>query len=467
MKDFLLRTIFKPVSASTLSAARILISGLLFIEILHFWQIGFVPFGLTRPVFHLKYDYFEWVNPLPEPVMYGILALMTVCTLLMTAGFLFRIASAVFSLGLTYFMLIEQSHYNNHFYLFVLLTAVFACVDADKMYSVKSRRTPGDGMIPYWHHLLPLFLLCVTYFYGGIAKLSPEWISGRLPGSIVDNLTADNILISTMGREGATAFLQWGGVCFDLSIPFLLLWKKTRWPAVIAVLIFNFTNGNVLFADIGHFPLFMVLATALFFPPDFVKNLFAYGDKPKGTRRANGKKQRTSAKKNTPAAVATVKSPVWTSGKALTAGLLAAFVLIQLVLPLRHHFIGSPDPEWSGQFQRFSWRMKMQTKEVEKMDLMFVDLVTGEESPLPYQQHLTGHQLKHITTDPNYLPQLAKYFKGAIQNRDVSNAVIRGDVQIKYNGRAAQQYLNPSVDLSAIEPREGTTNWILPLKALK
>lgn len=164
MKDFLLNTLFKPVSASVVSTFRILFGSLLILEMLYFWRIGFVPFGLTKPVFHLKYDYFEWVNPLPEPIMYAILALMTICSLCITAGFLYRIATGIFCVGFTYFMLIEQSHYNNHFYLFVLLLGVMFFMDADKMYSVSNKLKPTDGKIPYWNHFLLTFLIFITYF---------------------------------------------------------------------------------------------------------------------------------------------------------------------------------------------------------------------------------------------------------------------------------------------------------------
>lgn len=58
MKDKFLNAMFKPVSASVVGTFRILFGGLLFFEILNYWRIGFVPCGLTRPVFHLKYDYF-------------------------------------------------------------------------------------------------------------------------------------------------------------------------------------------------------------------------------------------------------------------------------------------------------------------------------------------------------------------------------------------------------------------------
>jgi len=456
MKDFLLNTLFKPVSASVVSTFRILFGGLLFLEMLYFWRIGFVPFGLTKPVFHLKYDYFEWVDPLPEPVMYGILALMTVASLCIAAGFLYRLATGIFALGFTYFMLIEQSHYNNHFYLFVLILGAMFFMDADKMYSVRNKRKPSNGKIPYWNHLLLTFLLFITYFFGGISKLSPEWIGGGLPASIVNSLPATNFMKVALGEKGFTSFLQYGGVLFDLSIGFFLLYKPTRWFAVIGVLIFNYTNGSVLFSDIGHFPLFMVCATILFFEPNFVEKIFAYKSEPKTKSKKSKKKTRVE-----PIVSATPLD--WNRKRSITAAVLVAFVIAQLVLPMRHVFY-SGIPEWTGENMRFAWRMKMQTKDVKKLELKFKDIVTQEELVLPIKQHLTGHQMQHLAEDPNYLVQLAKYFKKASTGRDLTNVVVRADVETSFNGRKVQKMVNPQVDLSVINPRDRNPNWVIPLE---
>jgi hypothetical protein len=455
MKDFLLNTLFKPVSASVVSTFRILFGSLLFLEMLYFWRIGFVPFGLTKPVFHLKYDYFEWVNPMSEPIMYGILGLMTICALCIAAGFLYRVATGIFCLGFTYFMLIEQSHYNNHFYLFVLLLGVMFFMDADRMYSISSKRKPNNGKIPYWNHFLLTFLLFITYFYGGIAKLSPDWIGGLLPQAIVNSLPPTNFMKGFLGAEGFAKFLQYGGVLFDLSIGFFLLYKPTRWFAVIGVLIFNYTNGSVLFSDIGYFPLFMVCATILFFEPDFVEKLFAYGDdKKRKTKKSKNKTQANPVSKSTPL--------VWNTKRYITTVALGLFIFFQLLVPFRH-FLYPGIPEWTGENMRFSWRMKMQTKSNEKLELKFKDIVTQEELRLPIEQHLTGHQLQHIIEDPNYLVQLAKYFKKASIGRDLTNVVVRADVETSFNGRKVQKMINPQVDLSVINPREGDTSWIIPL----
>ena len=103
--------------------AMMLFGIVLIFECVYFWQIGLVPWGLTRPVFHLKYDYLEFITCLPEPMMYGILALMTIAAVCIAIGWKARWALLTYFLGFTYFFLIEVSLYNNHYYLFILLIA--------------------------------------------------------------------------------------------------------------------------------------------------------------------------------------------------------------------------------------------------------------------------------------------------------------------------------------------------------
>ncbi len=72
--------------------------------------------------------------------------------------------------------------------------------------------------------------------------------------------------------------------------------------------------------------------------------------------------------------------------------------------------------------------------------------------------------MQHIAEDPNYLVQLAKYFKAELKEQDLTNVVVRAQVEISFNGRIVQQMVNPQVDLSVINPRKGDTSWIIPLQ---
>ena len=67
-------------------------------------------------------------------------------------------------------------------------------------------------------------------------------------------------------------FYAWSGMLFDLSIPFLMLWKPSRKWAFLAAVLFH-TNNYFVF-PIGIFPVLSVVLTLIFFDPDFPQKFF-------------------------------------------------------------------------------------------------------------------------------------------------------------------------------------------------
>ena len=66
-----------------------------------------------------------------------------------------------------------------------------------------------------------------------------------------------------MQQEWVHYFMSWGGMLYDLSIPFLLLYKKTRIIGFVLVIFFHLFTG-VLF-PIGMFPYIMIVGSLIFF----------------------------------------------------------------------------------------------------------------------------------------------------------------------------------------------------------
>jgi len=60
-----------PVSGASLGVFRAAFGGLVFFEMLRYWVAGIHRDTLLIPKFHFKYAGFEWLEPLPEPAIYG------------------------------------------------------------------------------------------------------------------------------------------------------------------------------------------------------------------------------------------------------------------------------------------------------------------------------------------------------------------------------------------------------------
>jgi hypothetical protein len=74
-------------------------------------------------------------------------------------------------------------------------------------------------------------LIVIVYFFAGIAKLNSDWLIEAQPLSIWISSKYDfPIFGNYIFQKKITHYLMsWGGMLYDLSIPFLLLSKRLRW----------------------------------------------------------------------------------------------------------------------------------------------------------------------------------------------------------------------------------------------
>ena len=208
-----------------------------------------------------------------ELLFYG-LAGLSICVAL---GLFYRISITLFAVGFNYACLIDKANYLNHFYLIGLLSILMIFIPCHRSFSVDAilrRRTrPGfqtDELPAVFLWMLRL-QIAVVYVYGGIAKCSLDWIRGE-PLVVWLGDHADLPVIGPFLAIPLTGVLfSWFGLLLDLFIAPLLLWSRTRIPAVVAVLGFHLMN-SVLFG-IGIFPYVMICSTILFLPPDFSRRL--------------------------------------------------------------------------------------------------------------------------------------------------------------------------------------------------
>jgi surface polysaccharide O-acyltransferase-like enzyme len=95
-------------------------------------------------------------------------------------GFLYRIAAPLFFLAFTYFFLLDQTRYMNHFYLVCLISFLMCFLPAERAFSVDAllRRSIRSDVVPAWTLWLLRAQVGIPFFYGGIAKLNSDWVHG-------------------------------------------------------------------------------------------------------------------------------------------------------------------------------------------------------------------------------------------------------------------------------------------------
>ncbi len=145
-----------------------------------------VRYMFVAPGFHFSYFGLEWVQPWPPVLMTGQSVLMGLAALGVAVGFCYRISSLVLAIGFSHFFLIDRTTYQNHYYLCCLLcwTMVLMSVSSKWSVDVLIRRIASCPTLPAWNLWAVRFHIALPYFFGGIAKLDSDWLTGNAVKSL-------------------------------------------------------------------------------------------------------------------------------------------------------------------------------------------------------------------------------------------------------------------------------------------
>ncbi len=305
----------------------------------------------VEPACHLTYPGFGWVHPWPEPFMTAHIVLLGLAGLALAFGLCYRFAAVAVTLLFSYVFLLDESLYLNHFYLMCLLAFLLIGMPADACFSLgrrlRRRGTTESATIPFW----PVFLLrsqiFILYFYGGLAKLNADWLSGAAMYEPAQQIV--HFLTGATGSDGDASlllfiakFLAIGGTIFDLSIGFLLLWRRTRLLGLVWAGMFHAINSQLF--PIGVFPVLAFTATLIFCEPDWPRRAVSW------LRRGD-----TAKRKQNHGLPELPGSPIPLAPRPVFA-FVVLWLAVQLLVPLRHYAIAG-NTNWCEEGEWFSWRM--------------------------------------------------------------------------------------------------------------
>jgi hypothetical protein len=234
---------------------------------------------------------------------------------------------------------------------------------------------------------------------------------------------------------------SWGGMLFDLSIPFLLLWKKTRFFAYLAVLFFHSLTGYLF--QIGVFPVVMSGMAFLFFSEHTQQKVLFY--LAKLFPFLGFQKQEAQAQKK----------------YFFVPYLLAAFVLWQVLFPWRF-LCYDGYLFWTEQGYRFSWRVML----IEKAGsaTFYVQKKKGSSKQIVFNNDfLNAHQEKQMAMQPDMLLYYAHFLDQHFKTHfGYEDPIITADVFVTLNGRRSQRLVPADLDLSKVQDSFAQKNWLLP-----
>jgi len=412
----------KPSSAYPLAVFRIFFGFLLCLDVCRIYKIklidSFYPRGV---VFHYDLN----LPLVGQSVFNLILLLLFLATVGITLGVFYKWCMGLFVLLFSYFFFLDMTLYNNHLYLIILIGCLMTFMPADAVLSL-NKKTP-QKIIAYWPYFILKFQIILVYLFGGISKLNPFWL---------DLHPAKELLLAKANASGLeflqTVIMQnvvaYGGLFFDLFIGFLLLYSRTRYFAFIMVVAFNILNAY-LFNDIYIFPFFMIGTLVLFADEKHVENYL----KPFGFIRKNIKKE--------PKVLKEFKM------KNTFKYLLFAYMIFQCVVPLRHLFIpGYTD--WTGDAHFFSWRMKIQHRDIKEMQFAIFDTDNKVIHKIEPNKLLFPDEIVLMANSPQMIVLFAEYLKDEIAPKNgIANCEIKSKIKVSFNGLEPCYIFDPDVDL--------------------
>lgn len=439
----------EPVDAASLAAFRILFGALMVAAAARFFVHGWIGEYYEEPRVFFPYWGAGWVRPWPPPFMHVHYAAMGLAAAALMVGLFYRVSAAMFVALFTYAHLTDKTNYLNHYYLVTLLGLLLVALPAGQTASIdgwwraKTRHIPPRASVPLAAVAILRFQVGVVYFFGGVAKLRGDWLLHAQPLTIWLSANADFPLLGSLFRHKAAAqVMSVAGAAFDLSVPFLLLGRRTRPFAYGALVAFHVITARLF--QLGLFPWIMSAAALVFFSPSWPRRV-------PGLRRLLPSFEAPGG----PEADTPPGLPTW------ACWALAAWCAVQVFVPLRRFFYPG-NLLWTEEGYRFSWNVMLMEKDG-TCDLTVRDPSTGRAWLVDNREYLTRYQAKMMATQPDMILQYAHLVAEDFRlRRGVAAPQVFARAEVTLNGRPPALLVDPNVDLAQERDGLARKRWILP-----
>ncbi len=413
---------FTPVNNSPLVVFRILFGAIMFMEFGGSLTNGWVTQVYVKAPFRFTFIGFEFLNNMQGEMMYVYFLVAAIFSILVSIGLFYRPSMIIVALMWSAVYFSQKAHYNNHYYLMVLLCWLMVLMPANRRASMDVRLGLVKPANTCYRWQIQIFIaqIAIVYTYASIAKMYGDWLKGIPVRIWFSRRTGTPLVGPLFGKESFIYFIAYTGIIFDMLVVPALLWKKTRNLAVAAMLMFHFFNGTVF--GIGVFPFLAMSLNVFFYPGTTFDNVLGKAPSPYDYKAASLSKQK------------------------FVIFVMCTFLIWQALTPLRHHFYKG-DVTWTEEGHRMSWRMMLRTKSghaLFKIRDKSTDSVWYNQ-PL---DTLLRYQAGDLGNKPDFIWQYAQILKKKYAEQGIDVAVY-SNCRSGLNGRKRQYIVDPDVDLAA------------------
>lgn len=429
--------LFKHIDNSGLIVFRIVFGFLCFLEAIGAVFTGWIRRTLIEPEFTFSFIGFQWLQPLPGDWMYAYYIVMGIFGLFIMLGYKYRFSMLVFAVMWTATYLMQKSSYNNHYYLLVLLSFLMVFLPANRYASLDVKLNPSLKQLsmPNWCKWVFVLQLFILYSYASLAKFYPDWLDGSVMEILMKSKADYHLIGELLQQKTVHYILSYGGILFDGLIIPLLLFKRTRKYAFIVSIFFHLFNSFVF--HIGIFPYMSLAFSLFFFEPKTIRNIFL--------------------KRKVYYEAEEIIIPKY---KTVLISVFSIYFIIQIALPLRHHFF-EDDVLWTEEGHRLSWRMMLRAKSG-RTTYSVIDANTNKAIPIKLDDYLTKKQQRGANNKPDIIWQFAQHLKQDFAKKGIPIKVFV-DSYVSVNGKPSKQLIDPKVDIANEEWHHFKHHdWILP-----
>ena len=414
----------QPIENAPLILFRIFFGLVFFCESIGSLLTGWAKANYANVTTNFTFIGFEWLEFLTNESIYAVFIAMAILSVNIILGAYYRISmTSLFLLwGMVY--LGQKTSYNNHYYLMWLISFVMIFVPANAYASIDAKKNPKvySLVAPKWSVIIFPVMISIVYFYATLAKFYPDWLDATVTKGMFESMKKPSFLEAIFHNPTFHRFIAYMGIVFDGLIIPALLYKRTRWFAIIASLIFHIFNSITL--QIGVFPYFALAFCIFFFPPEKIRAFF-FKKKPKLSQEN----------------ISTVDAKQKT-----LQYIILPFIILQIALPLRHWIIPG-DVLFTEEGHRLSWRMMLRNRQGEVI-FTVKDLNTGNSFVFDNAILLTQKQKNRLNT-PDVIWQMAQKIKAYYKNQGKEVAVYCTESAIVINRKSHDRLINPTVDLAS------------------
>ena len=127
--------------------------------------------------------------------------------------------------------------------------------------------------------------------------------------------------------------------------------------------------------------------------------------------------------------------------RVVVVSLLAAWIAVQCLLPLRHWIYQGP-VDWTEEGHTFAWRMKIRDK-AGRLQFLLVEADGTRTIVQDAERMFTRQQRDMMRHDPQMIRQAAHYLAQKLREAGRSGFEVRVLSSISFNGRPRQTFIDP------------------------